>query len=467
MKIPIKRKGRNEKMDKKKIGLMGALLMGIGCIVGSGIFGTLPTVANEYGSGVVWALLGAAFVVVLRAISMTYTSAAVPVSGAQFMWASKLMHPYVGVFVSLSALLLPTMVSLFGVLFAMYFQPLFPTLAVNSTVVAVVLLLVFTVVAWFGNKTVVDVSNIMVALLMIAIALYVILGLPHIDAANVTFMDIVKPGISVSTLAAAVGVLTSSLSGASSVAQVADDIKNPGRTVPFVLVACPVIVAVVYILMAVVTIGVVPAAEVESLSDVASHFMAPGLLTFFIVGGPICGIITSLVPVALACVALVEASAKAKVFPEVLARKNKYGVAYWSLFLVMGIAIAICATGATFGVVMTVFSFCNTLSELPNMISPIFAYRKYPKCCDNSVFRINHRVAAGLAVLVFCIGIYLCVQMAATLDIKAVIGIIAVYVVGYIYFFIRKSYLLKKGTDIVVEMREPFAPWEEKEKSYN
>ena len=454
-------------MDKKKIGLMGALLMGIGCIVGSGIFGTLPTVANEYGSGIVWALLGAAFVVVLRAISMTYTSAAVPVSGAQFMWASKLMHPYVGVFVSLSALLLPTMVSLFGVLFAMYFQPLFPALAVNSTVVSVALLLVFTVVAWFGNKTVVDVSNIMVALLMIAIALYVILGLPHIDAANVTFMDIVKPGVSVSTLAAAVGVLTSSLSGASSVAQVADDIKNPGRTVPFVLVACPVIVAVVYILMAVVTIGVVPAAEVESLSDVASHFMAPGLLTFFIVGGPICGIITSLVPVALACVALVEASAKAKVFPDVLSRKNKYGVAYWSLFLVMGIAIAICATGATFGVVMTVFSFCNTLSELPNMISPIFAYRKYPKCCDNSVFRINHRVAAGLAVLVFCIGIYLCVQMAATLDIKAVIGIIAVYVIGYIYFFIRKAYLLKKGTDIVVEMREPFVPWEEKEKSYN
>ena len=38
-------------MEKKKIGLLGALLMGIGCIVGSGIFGTLPTVANEYGAG--------------------------------------------------------------------------------------------------------------------------------------------------------------------------------------------------------------------------------------------------------------------------------------------------------------------------------------------------------------------------------------------------------------------------------
>ena len=73
-------------MEKKKIGLIGALLMGIGCIVGSGIFGSLPTVANEYGAGVVWALVGAAFVVVLRALSMAYTAAALPVSGAQLMW---------------------------------------------------------------------------------------------------------------------------------------------------------------------------------------------------------------------------------------------------------------------------------------------------------------------------------------------------------------------------------------------
>ena len=35
--------------------------MGIGCIVGSGIFGTLPTVIAEYGSGVIWALLGSCF----------------------------------------------------------------------------------------------------------------------------------------------------------------------------------------------------------------------------------------------------------------------------------------------------------------------------------------------------------------------------------------------------------------------
>ena len=300
-------------MEKKKIGLIGAILMGIGCIVGSGIFGTMPTVAAEYGPGIVYALLGAAVVVILRAMSLLYTSSALPTTAAQFVWASKLVHPALGAFISISTILMPTMVSLFGVLFADYFIQLFPNLGVTPTMASVGLLVVFGVIAWFGNKTSVDVSNIMVVLLLIAIFLYIFLGLPNIDADNVTFGEIIRPGIGISTIAAAIGVLTSSLSGASSVAQLANDIKKPERNVPLALALCPLIVAIIYILMAVVTIGVVPYAEVTTLTDVANHFMSPALLTFFIVGGPICGIITSLVPVALACVALVEYSARMKV----------------------------------------------------------------------------------------------------------------------------------------------------------
>ena len=43
-----------EQKEKKKIGLIGAILMGIGCIVGSGIFGTMPTVAAEYGPAIAY-----------------------------------------------------------------------------------------------------------------------------------------------------------------------------------------------------------------------------------------------------------------------------------------------------------------------------------------------------------------------------------------------------------------------------
>ncbi len=207
-------------------------------------------------------------------------------------------------------------------------------------------------------------------------------------------------------------------------------------------------------------------AEVTSLSQVASHFMSPALLTFFIVGGPICGIITSLVPVALACVALVEQSAREKVFPEFMAKQNKHGVAYWSLFLVMAIAIGICATGATFGVVMTIFSFCNTVAELPNVLSPILSYKKYPKCCDNSSVKMGPKTAQVLAIITFIVCGYLAIQMALTLDAMTVTSIFAVFAVGYLYFFIRVKYLKGKGVDLIQEMKVPYQPWEEKEASY-
>lgn len=454
-------------MKKEKIGLIGAILMGIGCIVGSGIFGTLPTVANDIGPGVIWALIGAAFVVVLRSISRMYTSAALPTSASQFMYATKLFHPYVGAFISINTILTPTMISLFGVLFAMYFQPLFPGLEVNATILSVGLLLVFTVIAWFGNKSTVWISNIMVVLLLIAIALYIFIGIPNIDGDNISFGSIVKPGIGVSSIAAAIGVLTSSLSGASSVAEIADDIEKPEKNVPIALILCPVIVAVIYILMAVVTIGVIPSAEVESLSQVAERFMSPALLKFFIVGGPIAGIVTSLVPVALACVAAFDYSSRTMVYPALLSKKNRHGVAYISLFIASAIAMGICATGATFGVVMTVFSFANTLGELPNTLSPIPAYNKYPKTCDNSSAHMSAGLAKTLAVITFLICVYLCVQMILTLDAKAVAGIFAVYIVGYAYFFIRIKYLKGKGVDLIAEMKKPYEPWEEKEASYN
>ena len=112
--------------EKKKIGLTGCILMGIGCIVGSGFFGSLTEIISTTGGGIVYALILAAIVIILRSITRMYTIAALPTSASTFMHATKLMHPYVGALISVNAFLQPTMVALFGVLFATYFQVLFP-----------------------------------------------------------------------------------------------------------------------------------------------------------------------------------------------------------------------------------------------------------------------------------------------------------------------------------------------------
>lgn len=451
--------------EKKKISLLGAILMGIGCIIGTGIFGSLPEVAHTVGPGIIYALLGAALVVVLRSISRMYTSAAVPVSASSFVHATKLIHPTVGALITINNFLEPVLVSLYGVLFADYFKELFPDCAISGVWISVILLIAFTVLAWFGNKTTISSSNVIVILLLIAIGVYVFWGMSRLDAENISFLSVVKPGMSLSAIAAAAGVMTSSLSGSATCAELADEIEKPERNVPLALILCPVIVAVLYCLMAVVTIGVVPYAEVSTLAQVARNFLSPALLTFFIVGGPIAGILTSLVPIALGCVTRMSFSAKQGLLPAIFCKENKHGVPVLSLFVTSALAIMICATGATFGVIMTIYSFTNNIGELPNTIMPIFAHKKYPKTCDNSTAHMNHKVAAVVAVLTCLIMVYLCVEMAATLNIGAVIGIFVFYLLGYVYYFLRIRYMKKHGVDLVAEMKKPYQPWEDKEAS--
>ena len=80
---------------------------------------------------------------------------------------------------------------------------------------------------------------------------------------------------------------------------------------------------------------------------------------------------------------------------------------------------------------------------------------------------MNKNVAYVLSVITFVICVYLCIQMAATLNTGAVLGILAVYVVGYVYFFFRIRFLKGKGVDLISDMKTPYQPWEDREKSYN
>ena len=61
-------------------------------------------------------------------------------------------------------------------------------------------------------------------------------------------------------------------------------------------------------------------------SEVGKIFLPSGLLTFFIVGGPLFGVLTSMVPVIMLTCAQIQAAADNDLFPAFVAKKNKNGV---------------------------------------------------------------------------------------------------------------------------------------------
>ena len=123
-------------------------------------------------------------------------------------------------------------------------------------------------------------------------------------------------------------------------------------------------------------------------SEVGKIFLPSGLLTFFIVGGPLFGVLTSMVPVIMLTCAQIQAAADNDLFPAFVAKKNKNGVSPVILCFVMLFSIACVATGSSFGVLMTVFSFVNALSDIVLCMVPFFLKKKYPHACNHSTFKM-------------------------------------------------------------------------------
>ena len=319
-----------EKETKKKIGLLACIATGIGAIIGSGIFGSLPAEINEIGPAVILAFILATMYTIAKVFPAVYSSSIIPASGSFFLQPTKLVHPVVGLYMAIQNLLQPVLISVFAVLFSDYFCSLFPALQGKERIVAVVVLLIYTVLAYMGNYLFASINSLIVIVMLAAVLLYIILGLPNMNN-NFTLSEAFGSGIKISSIGAAVSVLASCLSGGSAVSQIADDVKNSRRDIPLALILSPVIVAVIYILMAVVTLNCMTTPSITTLSEVAANFMPGGLVVFFVVGGPICGVLTSMVPVIMLTCAQIQAAAECDVFPKFLAKKNKHGVSTWIL----------------------------------------------------------------------------------------------------------------------------------------
>lgn len=446
--------------NKKKIGLFGCIVLAVGSIIGSGIFGTLPEGINEVGNTVILAFIFAAIYVIALLIPDAYSMSVIPKSGGAFLYSAKLISPYVGLFMVYLGLVHPFLVASFAKMFAVYFTALVPALAPYATLCGVAILVVFFILAYFGNDIFAKFSTIMVFVLLAAIAAYVILGIPHVDVSKLALSKLAGTGISMTTLSATIVMVSSTLNGAGNVAQIADDLKNPSRDIPLTLIIAPFAVSLIYIIMAVVTVGIMPGATIESLSEIAATYMSPALMTFFIVGGPLFGILTSLIPVIMMSNAVLYSAAENKVFPAFTAKKNKYGTPVVMLCYLIGVAVLLVGTGVNYGVMMKVFSLIVGLCAIPKCLVPFFLRKRYPHACNHPGLKLSPTLIIIVCAFAVIVDVYLSIGTIINLGAPAWIAFAVILAVSLIYLFFRIRKLKGDGYDLIKELGSPYPEWE-------
>ena len=315
-----------------KLSRVDLLSMAVGQIIGVGIM-TLTGIAIGFtGRSVNLAYLAAALIVIFSAIPQIFIGGTANFIGGQYSQIAFLSGQRLAGVQTFINLAMSLGISMYTLSFCDYFLSLIP--GVNSVLISLVVLTVIIGMHVVGVKQAARLQNIMCIILALSIATYIVLGLGNVPPGYFSGGELFSGGVTGFLLASV--FLTFAVGGATYVVNFSSEAENPIKDIPFVIIASTLGVVIVYALMATVAAGVLPVAEVinKPLSVSAAVFLPPWAYTFFIVGGAMFALLTTLnfsigmmtFPIKRAC--------EDGWLPKKLASCNKrFGTPHWILLM--------------------------------------------------------------------------------------------------------------------------------------
>ncbi len=266
---------------QRTVGVPGAVLLGLGSILGTGIFVSVGIAMQATGPSIVAAVGMAALVAVCNGLNSAQLAAAHPVSGGSYEYGYRLLNPALGFSAGWLFLLAKTASAATAALgFSGYLlgelgvRGRFPLLAV-----ACGLALAMTAVVLGGLRR----SNALNALLVLAsvgvLALFVGFGLPRLGVLPGLFMTGGVPGVLEAT-----ALMFVAFTGYGRIATMGEEIHDPARNIPRAMVITLVLSAAVYLLVALALVPAGGAFGAAPLREAAIRYGQPWLGTVVGVG---------------------------------------------------------------------------------------------------------------------------------------------------------------------------------------
>jgi amino acid transporter/nucleotide-binding universal stress UspA family protein len=312
----------------KDLGLVSALTIGIGTMIGAGIFVLPGIAAQEAGPAVVLSFIIGGMIAMINALSVSELGTAMPKAGGAYYYINRALGPLFGsisgmgdwiglAFASafysigfggyLADLLDGTVVSIPGI------GPvaLLPTIALGPFTLneiqigAVIAGVIFVGINYIGAKETGSIQTVIVTLLLGILTIFAFVGFFSFDWATVTAEGGLTPEGTGAILPGAALVFVSYL-GYAKIATVGEELKNPGRNLPIAIVGSVAIVMVIYTILVGLLMGLIPHSEffLDQVEEAPMSYAAEAVFDYqFAVVGfeiPILGIgVTSITLAAL------------------------------------------------------------------------------------------------------------------------------------------------------------------------
>lgn len=258
---------------KKELNLLDVFCIASGAMISSGLF-ILPGLAHaQAGPAVVVSYFVAGLLALTGMLSQAELVSAMPKAGGTYFYVTRSMGPAVGTVDGIITWFSLSLKSAFALVGMGAF--LGTVLDVDIRLPAVVLCLLFVAVNIVGIKGAVKVQRVLVFGLLGILIYYIARGIPSVDVAN--FKPFAPHGGT--AILSTAGFVFISFGGLLKTAAVAEEVKNPARTVPLGMILSLFVVGLLYTLVIFVTSGVLGATDLDNsltpISDGASAFMGP------------------------------------------------------------------------------------------------------------------------------------------------------------------------------------------------
>ncbi|RCS49341.1 amino acid permease [Bremerella cremea] len=251
-----------------KIGVLGAAAIGIGGMVGGGIFAVLGTAVALAGGGTPVAFLLAGAIALLTSYSYARLSVTFPSAGGTLVFLDRafgvnLLTGTLNTTLWLSYLVtIALYAAAFGSYAATFFSDASPLL---KHILASVAILAPAAINLLNSDIISKSETIVVVIKLSLLALVIAAGVTHIDPERL------QPSTWADPLSLVMGgmVIFVAYEGFELIANAAEDVKNPTQTLPRAYLGCVAFVVLLYVLVSIVTVGSVSPDKIAQAKDYA------------------------------------------------------------------------------------------------------------------------------------------------------------------------------------------------------
>jgi APA family basic amino acid/polyamine antiporter len=402
---------------RREIGLFGATALGVGAIVGSGIFIVTGLVAGIAGPSMILSIILAGLIALLSAMSVSELSYCMPLEGGTYAFARTMISPYAGFIAGwiwiFSNIFVGAAVS-FG--FAHYFVTFFPMLPVKG--VAVAICIVFIGINYAGLKESTLLNNLLVVVKVLVLLFFIAFGLGFFKTVNLE--PFAPAGLN--------GILTGAAliffayTGFARVTIMAEEVKDPEVTIPRSIFLALGLSTVIYILVSITALGIAGpgrlAGSPSPLADAIAVAGNPGAISLVVFGAMIATASVLLMTI-LGISRIIFAMGRNHDLPPFLSILHpRYHTPYYAIGIT-GAAMIVMLLFTDFALVVSVGTFAMLvyygianiaalrISPEQKRYPPVIAYLGMASCVLLMAFLSPVSIAIGITGLIAGSGYYL------------------------------------------------------------